>query len=136
LYALLFRTFFRQFDLRFLYVDARHAGLQSTIAYSFYQLSRVEDAWTSTEELAARAWLESTRDPMREWEARYGDMRHYAFRHRVLEPLVMFGLLERRLLPGEEPWMKNAEYRRTALFGRLLRFAFRGEGKRDIFLMR
>jgi hypothetical protein len=136
LYALLFRTFFREFDLRFLYADERHAALQQTLAYTFYQLSRVSPEWVSSEELAASAWLESARDPMREWEAQYGDMRHFAFQHRVLEPLAMFGVLEERLLPGPEPWLKRAEYRRTALFARVLRFVFSGERGRDVFLMR
>lgn len=135
LYALLFRTFFREFDLRYLYLDARHAALQQTLAYSFYHLSRVAPEWTDSEELASRAWLDSARDPMLEWEARYGDMRHSAFRFRVLEPLVMFGVLEGRLLPGAERWFKRAEYRRTALFERVLRFEFRRRWIGDAFLM-
>ncbi len=124
LFDVLFRTFFRQFDLSYLYADHRHAGLQQTIAYSFYQLSRVEAEWISDKVLAERAWLASARDPMNAFEVQYGDMREAAFRYRVLEPLVMFGLLERRLLPGAEPWLKQAEFRRTALFDALLRFEF------------
>ena len=69
-------------------------------------------------------------------DERFGDMRNYAFLRRVLEPLVMFGLLERRRLPGAERWQFHSEYRRTALFARLLRFEFRGGGPRDVFLMR
>lgn len=126
LFELLFRTFFRRFDLSYLYADHRHAGLQQTIAYSFYQLARIGDDWISDTVLAERSWLASARDPMNAFELQYGDMRGAAFRYRVLEPLVMFGLLERRLLPGAEPWLPHAEFRRTALFDALLRFEFRG----------
>ena len=136
LYALLFRTFFQQFDLRFMSADDRHPGLQSTIAYSFYQLGQVGGEWTSAESLAERAWLESAREPMNARDLEFGDMRHYAFGLRVLEPLVMFGLLEGRPVPGAERWRYLTEYRRTALFARLLRFEFRGGGQRDVFLMR
>lgn len=136
LYALLFRTFFREFDLRYLYLDDRHVALQQTIAYSFYQLGQVAKEWTSAESLAARAWLESARDPMRERELQYGDSRYFAFRHRVLEPLAMFGLLERRILPGQTAWSERAEYRRTALYDRVLRFEFGGKWRGDPFLMR
>jgi hypothetical protein len=73
---------------------------------------------------------------MDKWDVQYGDRRHAAFRYRVLEPLVKFGLLERRLLQGAERWMKHPEFRKTALFGRLLRFEFRGEWRGDVFLMR
>lgn len=136
LYALLFRTFFQQFDLRYLSGDDRHAGLQQTIAFSFHQLGQGGAEWASAESLAARAWLESSRDPMSALDLEYGDMRHYAFQRRVLEPLVRFGLLERRRIHGTERWQYRSEYRRTALFQRVLRFEFRAEGRRDLFLMR
>jgi len=35
---------------------------------------------------------------------------------------------------GAERWIKHAEFRRTALFGRLLRCEFRGEWRGDVFL--
>lgn len=136
LYALLFRTFFRQLNLRVLCNDDRHPGLQPTIAYSFCQLGRVGGEWASAESLAERAWLESARDPMIARDLEFGDMRHYAFERRVLQPLVVFGLLEGRPVPGAERWRYVTEYRRTALFERLLRFEFRGGGPRDVFLMR
>lgn len=136
LYAELIRTFFRVYDLRSMGADERHAGLQQTIAYTLYQLSRVKPEWTSAEELAARAWLESARDPMLEWERQSGDLRYFTFRRRVLDPLAMFGVLERRRLPGKMPYLPRAEYRRTPLYGRVLRFGFGSGGRADPFLMR
>ena len=51
--------------------------------------------------------------------------REWRFRHRVLEPLVGFGLLESRDVPTAEKWERRIEVRRTSLFDRLLRFEFR-----------
>ena len=125
LYGLLFRTLFRKLDLRVLGRDDRHPGLQATVAYSFYQLRSAARNWVSSEALAVSAWLESAKDPPTEWETRYGDFRHYAFRHRVLDPLVQFGLLEERVLPTEERWKELLEFRLTPLFDRFMRFQFR-----------
>jgi hypothetical protein len=136
LYALLFRTFFQRFDLRYLGSDDRHPGLQPTIAWSFYQLRKDGTDWTSAEALAERAWLDSARDPMSTLDIELGDMRHYAFERRVLKPLVMFGLMESRQLPGAERWEFRREYRRVALFERVLRVAFTGDARGDLFLMR
>jgi len=126
LFVQLFLTFFRQFDLQYLYSGTPHLGLQQTLPFSFYQISRTASDWTPLASLAETAWLPSARDPLREWEREHGDAQFYAFRYRVLEPLVHFGLLERRLLPGDTPFMKQAEFRRTTRFAQLLRFSFEG----------
>jgi hypothetical protein len=124
LFVQLFLTLFRRFDLRYLYSGTPHLGLQQTLPYSFYQISRTADDWTPLAALGETAWLPSARDPLQEWELTYADTRFSAFRYRVLEPLVHFGLLERRLLPGDTPYPKRAEFRRTPLFEQLLRFSF------------
>lgn len=136
LYALLFLTLFRKLDLRVFTNDDRHAGLQSTIAYSFYKLRAAAGEWRSSEALAEAAWLESAKDPPTEWEAHNVDFRHYTFRHCVLDPLVQFGLLEERVLPTEERWKELIEFRLTTLFDRFLRFEFHRQAARDPFLMR
>jgi len=136
LYALLFLTVFRKLDLRVFTRDDRHAGLQSTVAYSFYKLRAAAREWRSGETLAEAAWLESAKDPPTEWEVHNVDFRHYAFRHRVLDPLVQFGLLEERVLPTEERWKELIEFRLTPLFDRFLRFGFHRQAARDPFLMR
>jgi hypothetical protein len=124
LFVELFCTFFRQFNLQYLYGGQAHPGLQHTIAYSFYQLSHLTREWTDSTQLAEQAWLASARDPMSAWEREHTDMRPYAFRYRVLEPLVHFGLLERRELPGDDPWRKRVEFRQTALYGQVLQCPF------------
>jgi hypothetical protein len=124
LFVELFRTFFRQFDLQYLYSGTPHLGLQQTLPYTFYQLGRTAHDWTPLVPLAEAAWLLSARDPFASWERDHPEARFNAFRYRVLEPLVHFGLLERRLLPAEALYLRRAEFRRTSLYAQLLRFAF------------
>ena len=126
LYALLFRTLFRKFDLRALDRFGDHPGLQSTLAFSFYKLRSEARDWTPSVALARTSWLDSAKDPMNDWQAAHGDFRHISFQIRVLEPLAYFALLEERQLATDEPWRKIIEYRCTPLFGRFLRFEFRG----------
>jgi len=128
LYALLFRTFFRELDLRSLSRDYRHEGLQATIAYSFYRLRSAAREWSGSEPLANAAWLESAKDPMAEYEVTYGDFRHIVFSQRVLRPLVQFGLMEERTVRGDTRWKDSEEYRIAPLFGQFLLFEFRGAG--------
>lgn len=122
LYALLFETFFRKLNLQVLDRSDRHAGLQGTIAFSFFRLRTCARDWSSPEKLAAEAWLESAKDPLAEYEIKYGDWRHWSFRHRVLTPLVHFGLLEERELPAKDKWSRPVEMQKTPLFDRFLRF--------------
>ncbi|MEP6495762.1 MAG: hypothetical protein ABJF01_23965 [bacterium] len=136
LYTLLFRTLFRTLNLGVFDSDVRHRGLQSTIAFSFYRLMTVAREWATSEALASSAWLESAKDPPTEWESQNVDFRHYAFRHRVLEPLVQFGLVEERVLPTEDRWKDHVAYRSTPVFDRFIRFEFRRPAARDPFLMR
>jgi len=118
------KHFFRQFDLRYLYSGTPHLGLQQTLPYAFYQIGRTAHDWTPFAPLADAAWLQSARDPFASWERDHPEARFNAFRYRVLEPLVLFGLLERRLLPAAAPYLRRAEYRCTPLYSPLLRFAF------------
>lgn len=122
LYALVFETLFRRLNLQVLDRSDRHAGLQGTIAFSFFKLRTSARDWSSPEKLAAEAWLESAKDPPTPGDVQYGDMRHWSFRHRVLAPLVHFGLLEERELPAKEKWSRPVEMRKTPLFDRFLRF--------------
>lgn len=125
LYALLFRTLFRKFDLRSLDNRDDHAQLQGSVAYSFYRLRTVARNWTSSRVLARTAWLESAMDPLSEREADENyDFRYFAFRARVLDPLAQFGLLESRLLPSEKWYDRDMEYHCAPLFDRFLRFGF------------
>lgn len=125
LYALLFRTLFLELDLRALGGFDDHARLQGTVAFSFYQLRSAAREWASAKVLARTAWLESAKDPLTEWAAAANvDYRYFAFERRVLDPLAQFGLLERRIVSGQQPHEEDVEYRCAPLFDRFLRFEF------------
>jgi hypothetical protein len=129
LYARLFRTVFRELDLR-IFDFEQQSGLQATVAYTFYRLGECARVWRTSEALAGTVWLESAKDPRRQWEVENDlDLRHYALGSQVLKPLAAFGLLEMRTLPGPaaEPWREVTEYRVAPLYDRFLRFNL-GEG--------
>jgi hypothetical protein len=123
LYALLFRTFFRTFDLRFFDNNDRHPGLQPTVAYSFHRLRSDAHDWSTAQELAERAWHPDAKDPPSPSDLQYGDLRHWSFTHRVVTPLVQFGLLERCAVDPAAR-RKDHEYRIAPLFNRFVRFQF------------
>jgi hypothetical protein len=88
-----------------------------------YKLRSCAATWASPEALADSAWLESAKDPPTAYEAvQKTDFRPWTFRHRVLTPLVHFGLLEERRLPSEDWWREPVEVRVTLLFDQFLRF--------------
>jgi len=126
LLALLFRTFFRDLDLRTLDGAESDGGLQQTIGFTLWRMRSEAREWTTPLRLADVAWLESARDPHLSgsgWDE--GKLREWRFRHRVIEPLVGFGLLESRDLLAENKWEHPIEVRKAPLFDRLLRFDFR-----------
>lgn len=123
LLALLFRTFFRKLDLRAVDGWSGDAGLQQTIAFTFWKLRTDAESWATPAVLSRVAWLESARDPLVPDSPLHDTTFHeWRFRRRVLDPLVWFGLLESRELPRKERWERPIELRKTPLYDRLLRF--------------
>ncbi len=120
LYALLFRTHFRKFNLAYLDRLAEIHSLQATVGFSLFMVGRHADRWVKPEKLAplvlfpvAKAEL-ATLPP---W-----GRGAWPVESRILRPLVSFGLLERRELPSEDRWMRPYEVRKTKLFDRFLQF--------------
>ena len=123
LLALLFLTFFRKLDLRAVDGWSGDAGLQQTIAFTFWKLRTEAESWVTPADLARVAWLASARDPLAsDSPLRDTTFHEWRFRRRVLDPLVWFGLLESRELPRKELWERPIELRKTPLYDRLLRF--------------
>jgi hypothetical protein len=123
LYALLFRTYFRKFNIGYGDRLPEHRALQDTVAFSFYRLARAADAWTRPEELARTIVLPELAEDLPVDE--YGlDRLAWMVEWRILLPLIRFGLLERRELPRVERYRHVWEVRRTPLYARFLRFQF------------
>jgi hypothetical protein len=125
LFALLFKTFFRQFDLRAMDRIEGQDGLQRTIAFTFWKLRSAAESWTTPARLADVAWLESAWDPpLNNPVLSDKDRRELAFSARVVQPLIGFGLLEARDVPAKNKWEHPIEVRKTPLYDRALRFRF------------
>ena len=123
LLVLLFLTFFRALDLRSVDGSELDAGLQPTIAFSFWKIRSAAESWVSSAHLAEVAWLESAKDPLLpSHELDNLEFRAWRFRRRVVDPLVEFGLLESRDIPADTRTLRAVEVRKTALFDRVLRF--------------
>lgn len=62
-------------------------------------------------------------DPLTPLEQELGiDLRHYAFRNRILLVLVAFGLFDERVLPPADNFTRPTEYRIKPLYHRFVRF--------------
>ncbi|MFQ5810745.1 MAG: hypothetical protein ACE5JM_14110, partial [Armatimonadota bacterium] len=104
LYALMFRTHFRKFNLAYLDRLPQIDSLQSTIAFSLYMVGRHADTWINSEELAPLVLFPVARDEVE--GMRLGKLTPWPVESRVLRPLVSFGLLERRRVAAERSWME------------------------------
>ena len=125
LFALLFRTLFRELDLRALGGMDDYVELQETIAFTFWKLRSAAASWTTPAKLADVAWLESAQDaPLNNSAFPDEERREWAFTSRVVEPLIGFGLLEARDLPAKNRWERPIEVRKTPLYDRALQFSF------------
>ncbi len=128
LQALLFRTCFGPFDLSFLDRMDEDFLLQATLPYTLFMMSREAGDWLSPKELRDRVLLDEARDPIAE-ESTF-DESLWRFEFRLIEPLVAFGLLERRAHPDppdDQSRFRSAPYRyyqvrRTTLFDRFVEF--------------
>jgi hypothetical protein len=121
LYTRLFLTFFREFNLDYLGGRLENPAIQTTVAYSFYRLSRVARDWRRAGDLAqailAPAALAAIREVADEWHVCVETC------WRILDPLVEFGLLQERG-SGWSAEGRESEFRLTPLFSRFLSFEF------------
>ncbi len=123
LYATLFITYFQKLNLSYLDRHTDNPDLQSTISYSFYQLSKLARTWRETPELAYQIVLPSVIEntPVNPY---YDLLLEQIFR-RILKPLAEFGLLE--IQPNPEIEFQRAEntrIRKTSLFDSFLKFSW------------
>lgn len=120
LYALLFRTYFRRFNLAYLDAYEQNAALQQTIAMTFYRLRRAGRSWKTPAALAEEMLMEEALDQPLDFRGKneaYGQ-----FESRVLRPLEEFGLVEKRDEEGPNEFLPSHTYRTSKLFGRFIRF--------------
>ncbi len=121
LFATLFRTHFRRFNLGYLDRADAVPGFQQTVGYTLYRFGRVGGEWIAPSlalhTLLLPAVMEAA--PVRP----YGNVFDFVVVTRFLRPLVRFGLAEERKLPRRpEEIIERSEFRKTPLFDRVLRF--------------
>lgn len=119
LFALLFFTKFRKFNLAYMSWGGEQGGVQETAAFALYQLSRLADSWQNAETLAEHLLLPAVVERLDPPE--YPGRILSLCESRIFTPLEEFGLIERRELPSEKKWHKAFEVRKTQLFDRFLR---------------
>jgi hypothetical protein len=120
LYALLFFTMFRRFNLAYLSRGPEQGGVQETIAYALYRFSRSASGWRNAETLAEELLLPTVVERLDPPD--YPGHVLSLCESRIFNPLEEFGLLERRKLPSDEKLRRPYEVRKTELFDRFLKF--------------
>ncbi len=125
LYALLFRTTFRELNLDYLYRGWPNPAIQQTVGYTLYRLAGAAVEWRDTQSLAADVLLPEVRETAREPPYAAAATAGWQLWGRVLRPLGWFGLLEERRVKAAERFNHRIEVRKTPLFDRVLSFRFR-----------
>lgn len=119
LYYQLFNSYFKKFNIG--YVDRSPAFdcVQSTIAYSFYRLSRIADEFVDMEELFYKIFLPAVRGEIRKKFPPILKV-EWLIQSRIVGPLTDFGLLECRY--KAEGYRGIGAVRKTGLFDRFMRW--------------
>ncbi|MGC9326295.1 MAG: hypothetical protein ACP5I1_01545 [Candidatus Hinthialibacter sp.] len=120
-FAQIFKVFFQNFNLSYLDGGGDNPTLQSTIAFSFFQLSKITQDWTPFESLMNRIVLPIT------IEESYRPNRMSLIRpqiyFRILAPLQKFGLLEIQENSDKNRFdFTQLSLRKTPLFDQFLHF--------------
>jgi hypothetical protein len=119
LYALLFRTWFREFNTDYV-SDLQWPGLQEQVAFTLYRLPAAAADWRTATELLPTVVLPFTLTTAPTGVPEF-PLAPVALASAVLHPLVDFGLLETR--SPEPRRVGKSVYRATPLASKLIRFA-------------
>lgn len=123
LYTLLFRTFFRQFNLSYLDSLSECYGLQGTIAYSLYRLKKVATSWQTPDSLVQSILLPKVREQVQQSLSVYIKPCWF-IEARLLRPLEDFGLLDCSYDDAYKGLTRRPEkVRKTGLFDGFINFS-------------
>ena len=119
--ALLFKTHFRKFNLAYLDRAPELPVFQQAITYSLYMVPRLLTEWHTAEDVAPLLVLGGVAKATQ--EVTFGrDVLPWIVKARLLRPLEAFGLLESRERKTPRHIYGIAQFRKTSLFDRFLRF--------------
>lgn len=124
LYARLFFTFFRRFNLAWLDGLGECLGVQETVAFSLLMLCNHARDWTPFEEVSPRLFLPAVlpRIPVSRCDGK--PQIHIVAETRILKPLRKFGLLELQYEKMGDPYpvSRLTKVRVTPLFHTFFKF--------------
>lgn len=122
LYALLFITYFRDFNLSYADRMPENSALQDTIAFSFYMLAENANRWEQSQQIAPILLLPSVRTHMMK-SAKHSWQEDFTWlvQARILRPLESFGLLELQE-SRKGKILEGVKVRKTSLFDRFIKF--------------
>jgi len=126
LFATLFQTFFRKFNLGYLDRCPECPSVQHTIAYSLFMVGRHATRWVSPQQLARKLFLPavSAEIPLSPYDI---DDKALISETRILRPLTRFGLIECQHSEERALFrMPLACVRKTVLFDAFLNFNLGG----------
>jgi len=123
LYALLFHTFFRKFNLDYLDRLTEYQCIQDTIAYSLYRLEKVAKIWQPIETLLTDILLPNVAKEIHETLPQYTKA-EWLIESRVIRPLKNFGLIECAYKQGFKGIETLTKVRTTNLFAKFIHFEF------------
>ncbi len=120
LFALLFRTNFKAFNLA--YCDRMEANddLQATVAFSLYKVGKLAGKWISPKKLTPMIILPKVRNTILRADDPYN--LEWMVDSRIFSHLITMGLLEKKELSTESKYMRPFYLRKTALYDRFMRF--------------
>jgi len=121
LFAILFKTHFRKFNLAYLDQMEENPTLQGTAGFTLYRISEVFERWRQLDHETAEGIL--IPEAISAAADRFStDYILWQTESRILRPLVSFGLLHERKTVKEGRRLPVSEYRLTPLYGRFLEF--------------
>jgi hypothetical protein len=120
LFALLFRTWFRKFNLAY-GTRVEWPELQHQVAFTLYRLPSVASDWCTAADLVDDVVLPYVLEQFDRRNARFPELGAVDLAICVLEPLAGFGLLARRRKPPSRSWLDD-EFRATPLARSAIRF--------------
>lgn len=133
--AHLFRTVFRQFNLAYLDGALEWPELQEVAPLLLWRTGVEAGGWTDLATLADRTLPSRLRDgpprpPALAASFAFKEKVPFAFRRRIVEVLLDFGLLEERdsTPAGASRWEREFEVRLTPLYPRMVQFEFDDNG--------
>lgn len=120
LFNLLFQTFFKKLNLFYLTRYKEIQGYQATIAFPIYMSGQLSSSWVKAETVAHKVLLPDILAGIP--KSAFQETLEWLVELTVFEPLVGFGLLEKRELPQNNMVFSTMEIRKSHLYDKFLKF--------------